>query len=174
MTKVQWTIAPASPADRPAIIDLTRAAFTRDGRDGAEEVRIVQDTWTHEAALPGLELVAVALGKTVGHVLGAKGDLGGRAVPGIAPLSVAPGFQRQGVGSALMTELIRRAEDQGWPLIALLGNPAYYGRFGFEAAGALGIVYPPVGPDNPDFMVRRLRSFDPSLRGKFTYCWEAP
>ena len=43
-----------------------------------------------------------------------------------------------------------------WPLLVLLGDPAYYGRFGFEPAGPLGLSYLPVGADNPHFQARRL------------------
>jgi len=71
-----------------------------------------------------------------------------------------------------MTELIDRADRQGWRLLALLENPAYYRRFGFEPAAPLGIVYPPV--DSPAFQVRRLGTYDPSWRGTFTYAWEWP
>jgi putative acetyltransferase len=73
-----------------------------------------------------------------------------------------------------MTELLRRAEDLGWPLVVLLGSPAYYERFGFEPSGPLGIVYLPVGAGNPHFQVRKLTGYDDSLRGEFTYCWEVP
>jgi len=69
-----------------------------------------------------------------------------------------------------MTELIARADRQGWPLLVLLGNPAYYGRFGFEPAGPLAIVYPPV--DGPAFQVRRLATYNRTWRGTFTYAWE--
>ncbi len=57
-------------------------------------------------------------------------------------------------------------------MIVLLGSPGYYRRFGFEPSGPLGVVYPVVGADHPDFMVRRLPEYDPSLRGAVTYCWE--
>jgi putative acetyltransferase len=72
-----------------------------------------------------------------------------------------------------MTKLLERAEAAGHPLVALLGNPAYYGRFGFEPSGPLDIWYLPVGKGDPHFQVRRLSAFDPSYRGQFTYCWEA-
>jgi putative acetyltransferase len=55
----------------------------------------------------------------------------------------------------------------------VLGDPAYYGRFGFEPAGPLGIEYPPVGAASPAFQVRRFAPYDASYRGAFTYCWES-
>jgi len=165
-------IRPATPLDRDAILAVVREAFSRSGRDGQEEVDIVVSTWRLDAMLHGLELVAVEGDVVVGHALGARGDLGGRAVVAVAPLAVAPSHQGRGVGSQLMTELIRRADAGGYALVALLGNPAYYGRFGFEPSGPLNIFYPPVGAGDPHFQVRRLSAFDPMFSGEFTYCWE--
>ena len=54
-----------------------------------------------------------------------------------------------------MAEVLRRADEAACPLVVLLGDPGYYRRFGFEAAGPrCRCVYPPVGPDDPHFMVR--------------------
>ena len=158
--------------DRPSILTLVQLAFATGGRDGGEEVDIVKTTWALGAAAEGLELVAVVHGVVVGHVLGARGDLAGRDVVGVAPLAVSSAHQRAGVGSALMRELISRAEASGWPLLVLLGSPAYYSRFGFEPSWPLDISYGPVGPNDPHFQVRRLSAYAPTIRGQFTYCWE--
>jgi putative acetyltransferase len=165
-------IRPAVPDDREAILAVVRDAFSNGGRDGREEIDIVRDTWSLDAVPDGFELVAVEGGDVLGHVLGARGDLDGREVVGIAPLAVTPARHGEGIGTALMTELLRRAEDAGLPLVVLLGHPAYYGRFGFEPAGPLGISYLPVGAGNPNFQVRRFAGYDSSYRGEFTYCWE--
>ena len=71
-----------------------------------------------------------------------------------------------------MDELIRLAEEAGWSALVLLGNPGYYGRFGFRPAAAAGIHYDAVGVDNPHFMIRILDD-GPVPSGSFTYCWEA-
>ena len=168
-----WTVRSAEVADRDKIVSVVRDAFTGDGRDGHEEVDIVESTWALAASPAELELVADAGEEIIGHVLGARGDLGGQTVVAVAPLGVAPAWQGRGVGQALMWELLARAEAQEWRAVVLLGAPWYYGRFGFEPSGPLGITYPAVGPDNPHFQVRRLSRFDSTLRGDFTYCWEA-
>jgi len=166
------TVRSAATDDHDDILDLVRDAFSVDGRDGQEEVTIVIDSWASGLIPIGLELVAIDRDVVVGHVLAALGDLNGRRVPGIAPLAVTPSRQRAGVGSALMSELLHRAESAGFPLVVLLGSPDYYRRFGFEPAGPLNITYRPVG-DNPAFQARRLPSYDRSLQGEFTYCWES-
>ncbi len=159
--------------DAPGILGVVREAFSTGGRDGQEEVDIVVKTWALRAAVPELDLVAVDGDVVVGHVLGAVGHLGPRRCVAVAPLAVAPSHQGQGVGTALMTEIIRRAEGIGEPLLLLLGLPEYYGRFGFEPAGPLGIDYPPAGAGNPHFLARRLATYRTDFRGEFIYCWES-
>lgn len=168
-----WTIRTARPPDHDSILRVVRAAFTDPGHDGTEEVGIVMHTWRLGAGIDGLELVADEEGEVVGHVLGARGHLAGRDIVAVAPLAVAPHRQGRGVGSALVTGLLERADAQGWPMAVLLGDPLYYSRFGFEAAGPLGLVYRPVGPDDVHFQACRLRAYDPALRGEVRYCWEA-
>jgi len=165
-------IRPATFEDRDAVLEVVREAFSDGHGDGHEEIDIVQSTWRLGAAVPELELVAVEHGDVVGHVLTALGDLGGREVAGVAPLAVRPSSHGVGVGSELMTELLRRAELAGLSLVVLLGNPAYYQRFGFELAGPLGIFYRANGVANPHLQVRRLMNYDPSWCGDFVYCWE--
>jgi putative acetyltransferase len=167
-------IRTAALDDRHAILDVVRAAFSADGRDGNEELDVVRETWARSAAADGLELVADDDGGVVGHVLGAHGALDGRDVVGIAPLAVTPSRQREGIGTELMSELLERADAAGLPLVVLLGSTEYYPRFGFEAAASLGITYQPVGAGDPHFQVRRLSSYDPSYTGDFRYCWELP
>jgi putative acetyltransferase len=71
-----------------------------------------------------------------------------------------------------MESLVDAATARGWPLLVLLGDPAYYERFGFEAAGPLGLTYEPAGVGSPHFQARRLADYDARQRGTFTYCWE--
>ena len=162
-------IRATTESDHDAILEVVRDAFAHDGRDGQEEIDIVVRSWGL-ADRVAIDLVAVEE-DVVGQVLGAMGKLGGRDVLAVAPLAVAPTHHGRGIGSALIRELLRLAELSGEPMVLLLGSPAYYGRFGFEPAGPLGIIYPPVG-DNPAFQARRLENYDPSLRGDFVYCWE--
>ncbi len=162
----------ASEEDRDVVLALVRGAFSDESRDGGEEVEIAAATWSLGAVAHELELVAVEGSAIVGHVLAGWGTLGGRDVVGVAPLAVSPERQGIGIGTALMSELLRRAELAALPLAVLLGHPAYYGRFGFEPSGPLGISYRPAGPGNPNFQVRRFSHYDPSYRGEFAYCWE--
>jgi putative acetyltransferase len=172
---VTTVIRRATTSDAPGILAVVGDAFSYGGtRDPGEELAIVRGTWSAQAGRPLLELVAVEGGTVVGHLQAAPGRLDGRAtaLAGVAPVCVASVHQGRGIGSALMAALIAAAEELRWPLLVLLGDPAYYGRFGFEAAGPLGLSYPPAGVGNRNFQARRLAGFSVAPRGEFEYCWE--
>ncbi len=71
-----------------------------------------------------------------------------------------------------MDELLTRVEAGGWPFALLLGDPAYYERFGFEPAAHIGISYEPRGPGDPHFMVRRFSAAARHPGAHYRYCWE--
>lgn len=167
------TVRSALRTDRQAVLALVEAAFTNEGHDGGEEAQIVLDTWRIDAAVEDLELVAVGDDEVVGYVLGARGASAPVGIVGVAPLCVAPCRQGRGIGTSLMMELLRRAEHLSVPALVVLGDPEYYGRFGFEPAGALGVIYEPVGAHDAHFQIKRLPSWDDSIRGPFRYCWES-
>ena len=81
-----------------------------------------------------LSLVGIADKALVGHVIFATCSIVGRAdkVVLLGPLAVAPAWQRQGIGSAIAGEGLRRSKNAGMNRAFVLGDPAYYGRFGFE------------------------------------------
>lgn len=164
----------ARPGDEDGILAVVEAAFTDATRDASEELRIVQATWAATDADHSIELVADDDGRVVGHVLAAPGSIDGAptAVAGVAPVCVAPSHQQRGIGTALVESLVDEAAVRRWPLLVLLGDPAFYTRFGFETAGPLGLTYAPAGVGSPHFQARRLEDYDRRLRGTFTYCWE--
>ena len=83
----------------------------------------------------GLSLVAVDRGRTVGTVRLWHVTAGpGRAALLLGPLAVDPAHRNRGIGTALMRRAITRARLAGHRAIVLVGDAAYYGRFGFTAA----------------------------------------
>ena len=167
------TVRPATPDDAPAILAVVDDAFRDETRAADEELDIVRRTWAVCNEAQRIELVAVDDVGLVGHVLAAPGDLEGHVVTGVAPLSVVTAHQRVGVGTALMTALLAEAERRGHPFLLLLGDPAYYDRFGFTPAAAHGISYAPAGRDSPHFLAHRLGNAGRALpRGEYRYCWE--
>ncbi len=132
-------IRPETPADAPAVAALLTAAF-----GGPAEAGLV-------AALRTAGDAAIALvaedpaGGIAGHIL-----LSPMRAPfpalSLAPLAVAPGRQGAGLGAALVRAALAQAEAEGWRGVFVLGDPAYYGRFGFTAEAAAGFESPYAGP----------------------------
>jgi len=171
---IELSVRPTAEDERARVLDVVREAFSGEVGDGREVVEIVEAIWSLAAPVVGGDLVAVSGGEIIGHVLASLGKLDGLATPGIAPLAVRPDRQDRGVGTALMTELLRQLDQRGFPLVVVLGDPGYYGRFGFEPSGPLGIHYLPIGADDPHFQVLRLGDHHEACTGDYVYSWEAP
>jgi putative acetyltransferase len=120
------------PRDATTIHALTATAFKgRPFSDGAEP-RVI-DALRAAGALT-LSLVATEGDEIVGHVAFSPVTINGEAGDwyGLGPVSVWPNRQRSGIGQALIREGLRRLQALGAGGCVLLGDPAYYGRFGFE------------------------------------------
>jgi putative acetyltransferase len=121
------------PMDAPAIHALTKAAFQGAPYSDGTEQRVV-DALRAANALT-LSLVAILDDVVVGHIAFSPVAIDGRAGRwfGLGPVSVQPGRQRAGIGSALIREGLDRLRAMGADGCVLLGDPAYYSRFGFAS-----------------------------------------
>ena len=129
--------------DREAVWDVVARAFGQ--RDEADLVDALR---TDAAWIPGFSVVGVRSGRVVGSALLTRLPVGGAPAVALAPVAVAPQAQGSGVGSAMVRELLRRAAEAGERLVVVLGEPAYYCRFGFVPAEKLGVEgpFPEAGP----------------------------
>lgn len=82
-----------------------------------------------------LSLVALDGDAVVGHVMLSRMTAPFAALA-LAPLAVAPHHRRRGIAAQLIAEAVRRAGASGWDAVFVLGEPAYYRRFGFSAKDA--------------------------------------
>ena len=88
-------------------------------------------------------LVAVSDNMVVGHIMFSPVTItlapnAFRAV-GLTPLSVLPKFQRQGIGSMLAREGLKKCAEAGFEVAVVLGSSYYYPRFGFSRASLYGL-----------------------------------
>ena len=90
--------------------------------------------------------VATENGRVIGHVIFSRMDAPFPSL-GLAPVAMTPGKRRQGVAAALIKEGLRRAKAQGWEAVFVVGDPAYYQRFGFRTDEAAAFVSPYAGPN---------------------------
>ncbi|WP_030817024.1 GNAT family N-acetyltransferase [Streptomyces sp. NRRL F-2799] len=158
-----------APADEPAVRAVTADAFAKQETPVPVEVGLLDRLRTCGAWLPELSLVAIGdQGEIAGHVVCTRGHVGTHPVLALGPLSVHPKHQHRGVGLALVHSVLGAADATGEPLVALLGNPAYYSRFGFRAGTQYGITPPDPGWGD-HFQVRTLTAYEPALRGAFAY-----
>jgi putative acetyltransferase len=158
------TVRHEHPDDVATVDALVGAAF--EGRPN--EVALVRGLRSTEP--PAISRLAVQDGAIVGHAMLSDLRLEGseRRVLGLAPVAVAPHRQGRGIGRVLTEDAVVTAERCRATMVVVLGDPAFYRRFGFEPAGAHGIEPPPgVAPDA--FLIARLSSYDDTSAGRITY-----
>jgi putative acetyltransferase len=130
---MQLQIRAETPADVAAVEAVTVAAFLNAPHTSHTEQHIVRAL--REAGALSISLVAELDGRIVGHVALSRVSISDGAADwfGLGPISVSPAQQRQGIGTRLMQEALRLLIQHHAAGCVLLGDPAYYGRFGFKA-----------------------------------------
>jgi len=113
-----------------AISALIAAAFAKVGYSDQSEHKLVARLRNDPAYVPELALVAYLSEQLVGHILLSKIEIksSGDSIEGLAlaPVSVHPNFQRLGIGSALIKQAHKIAQDLGFKFIVLIGHEDYY------------------------------------------------
>lgn len=135
--------------DYRRVEEIARAAFFTPWRIENGQIGCPYEHWmVNELRKRGgvleLSLVAEMDGVVVGHVICNNATVTTSddiiSVLNIGPVSVMPEYQRQGVGKALMTELIHKAKRLGYGAFLFFGRPEYYPKFGFVEASEFGIT----------------------------------
>lgn len=152
-----------TPADYTATENLTRDTFWNVYRPGCLEHYVLHCFRGKKDFVPELSLVMELDGKLIGHVMYVRSEIhadDGRSIPVMTfgPISIAPECKRQGYGTILLRESMRRAELLGAGALAIEGNIGFYGKSGFVAASTRGIHYAaePRDAEVPYFLICEL------------------
>ena len=140
MGEATVTVRGVEPSELRECEEIIRDAFWNVYRPGCVEHFIWHNALGgHPDLLAGHALVAIVAGRIAGCVMSTRAhienpDATRTAVVAMGPLGVRPSLQGQGVGSRLIIEALLRARSDGELGAFLYGDPAFYGRFGFEDA----------------------------------------
>jgi len=133
MTPAPVTIRPETPRDVPAIRRVNVEAFADHPVSRQTEHLIVEAL--RDAGALEISLVADADGEVVGHIAFSAARIGD-AREGwrlLGPVAVLPDRQGEGIGRALVKAGLAELRSRGARGCVLVGDPAFYGRFGFAA-----------------------------------------
>lgn len=163
---MKLTIRQETPSDYQNVFDLTDEAFrTLEISDHTEQF-LVERLRKSDAFIPELSMVAEVDGKVVGHILLTKikiikweQEFNSLA---LAPVSVLPSYQKQGIGGKLIEAAHAKARELGFGSVQLVGHADYYPRFGYKKASQFGIHQPFDVPDECSLVVELTKA---SLKG---------
>ena len=157
--------------DYGKVYELVQMAFAGAEHSDGTEQDLVAALRTGAAFIPSLSLVAEADGVIAGYILFTKAQVGTETVLALAPLAVLPGYQRRGIGSALVKRGHQIAKELGYGYALVLGNPSYYARFGYLPAVQFGIQAPRGIPSEYLMAIRLQRDAKP-VSGVLSYASE--
>ncbi|MEC0678818.1 N-acetyltransferase [Bacillus inaquosorum] len=131
--------------------DIVKRAFLNEKYSDKKEHFLVNKIRKSDAFIPELSLVALNGKEIVGHILLSKIKIvdGDNAVDSLAlaPVSVAPEYQRKGIGSQVIHVALKKAKELGYRSVIVLGHKDYYPKVGFKPASLWNIKAPFEVPD---------------------------
>ncbi|MGC1210250.1 MAG: N-acetyltransferase [Micromonospora sp.] len=146
-------LRPEDPADEGPVAGVLAAAFARPDVATPPEVGLVEELRHSAAWIPELAMVAEYGGEVVGYALLTRVHVQSddHSAPALAlgPVAVAPHRQRIGHGTAVVQAALDAATELGERLVVVLGDPAFYRRFGFSRADEMGLSSPWSGLGEP-------------------------
>ena len=152
MNKYDYIIRLETPNDYRAVEHLTREAFWNQNVPGCDEHYLVHTMREHADFIPELAFVLEQNGEIIGNIMYTKAKLvdgEGNEKPCLSfgPISVMPEHQRKGYGKILIEHSFKAAEEMGYDVIVIFGNPDNYVARGFRSSRKYNIsldgdVYP--------------------------------
>lgn len=163
-----FIIRPEKQTDYDKIYQVVLNAFKQaEHRDGNEQ-NLVNNLRKSNSFIPDLSLVAIKDGEIVGHILFTKAYVNNTEILALAPLSVLPSFQKQGIGLLLIKKGHEIAKNLGYEFSVVLGYPQYYSKAGYIPASTYGIKAP-FEVNDENFMAVYLGDTPRLLNGSIQY-----
>jgi putative acetyltransferase len=139
MSNTNLAIRNENENDYRTVEEMVRETFWNLYVPGCNEHFVLHNLRNSSDFIPELDFVAEKEDQIVGQIVYSRGRLKYTSgaeieVVSFGPVSVLPTFQKQGIGSRLITNTTSLARDMGYPAICIYGDPRYYSRFGFRCA----------------------------------------
>ncbi|MEN1760625.1 N-acetyltransferase [Anoxynatronum sibiricum] len=151
----ELVVRPEDKKEVPVIREVIREAFAPMPFSTGQEWQLVEKIRQSSGYLPSLALVALCDGVLVGQSMISLLEIEDKKKPHnalvLGPVSVLPDFQRRGIGQELIRIGIAAAKRMPLPVMVVVGDLAYYSRFGFEPAVPRSI-HMPFGFDEEDYL----------------------
>ncbi|WP_434607088.1 GNAT family N-acetyltransferase [Bacillus paranthracis] len=139
--------------------EVVQQAFLNEEFSDKKEHALVKRIRECDAFIPELSIVAVDE-EIVGHIMLSKITIeqDGASVDSLAlaPVSVATGYQKKGIGGKLIVAALEKAKELGYGSVVVLGHPEYYPKFGFKKASEWWNIKAPFEVSEEVFMVMEL------------------
>ncbi|MEY8349547.1 N-acetyltransferase [Bacillus cereus] len=136
--------------DYSKVEEVVQQAFLHEEFSDQKEHELVNRIRKCDTFIPELSLVAEDK-EIIGHVLLSKIQIvdGDKSVDSLAlaPVSVVPDYQKKGIGSLLISNVLSKAKELGYHSVIVLGHKDYYPKFGFKPANLWHIRAPFDVPD---------------------------
>jgi len=151
--KTQITVRAEQAGEAGLVASVVARAYAGVAYSDQREHLMIDRLRQTSAFIPSLSLLAEVDGQPAGHILLTRAHVRDRDTTvetlALAPLSVVPEYQGQGVGRSLVEAAHQAAATLGFGSIVLVGIPGYYPRFGYEPLSRYPITLPfPAPADN--------------------------
>lgn len=144
-------------SDFDQVDNVIKHAFKDEKLSDQTEHLLVRRLRKSAAFIPELSLVAEDKGKVIGHILLSKVSIQNESELfnslALAPVSVLPEYQNQGIGGKLINAAHDIARKLGHSSVVLLGHEDYYPRFGYELSKNFGVKFPFEAPEKNCFIL---------------------
>ncbi|WBV58409.1 N-acetyltransferase [Chryseobacterium daecheongense] len=159
--------------DYPQVFELVEQAFKNAEHSDHQEQFLVEKLRKSDAFIPELSIVAEIENEIVGHILftrlSVKNNDKAFNSLALAPVSVKPQHQGQGIGSQLISYGHKIARELGYESVILIGHEKYYPRFGYKKTSNFGISFPFDLPEENGMAIELIPDALKNVTGIVTY-----